>query len=532
MLNPSFEDFKALAARGNVVPVYRELLADMETPVSVFRKLDAASDHAFLLESVEHGEQLGRYSFLGSDPAVIFRVQGDKQEIIAPESSEPFAVKATPIDTLRALLARYRPVTDPKLPPFFGGAVGYMSYDTVRYYERIPDRLPDDLQLPDCLIMIAESLIVFDHVKHRMILVVNARLDKGRDLRDVYQDALVRLEVMRSRIRRPLPAPPSSDHVQTEAGSKAAFEANARRIMERNLRSGIENRDSVDGFRMLSSLTVKSNFEKEEFLGAVRKAKEYIAAGDIFQVVLSQRFSTEIGCAPFDVYRALRAVNPSPYMFYLKCGPEFQLAGSSPEILSKLQDGKVTVRPIAGTRRRGIDAAEDVALEKDLLADEKERAEHVMLVDLGRNDVGRVSRYGSVKVNDFMVIERYSHVMHIVSNVEGEIAKDRDALDVLAATFPAGTLSGAPKIRAMEIIDELEKNRRGPYGGSVVYMAFDGAMDSCITIRTAVIKGNKVFVQAGAGIVADSDPEREYHECVNKAKGMLTAVQMADEGLD
>jgi anthranilate/para-aminobenzoate synthase component I/L-serine deaminase len=376
------------------------------------------------------------------------------------------------------------------------------------------------------------TLIVFDHVKHRMILVVNARLDKGRDLRDVYQDALVRLEVMRSRIRRPLPAPPSSDHFQTEAGSKAAFEANARRIMERNLRSGIENRDSVDGFRMLSSLTVKSNFEKEEFLGAVRKAKEYIAAGDIFQVVLSQRFSTEIGCAPFDVYRALRAVNPSPYMFYLKCGPEFQLAGSSPEILSKLQDGKVTVRPIAGTRRRGIDAAEDVALEKDLLADEKERAEHVMLVDLGRNDVGRVSRYGSVKVNDFMVIERYSHVMHIVSNVEGEIAKDRDALDVLAATFPAGTLSGAPKIRAMEIIDELEKNRRGPYGGSVVYMAFDGAMDSCITIRTAVIKGNKVFVQAGAGIVADSDPEREYHECVNKAKGMLTAVQMADEGLD
>ncbi|MEO8377273.1 MAG: anthranilate synthase component I [Candidatus Sumerlaeota bacterium] len=529
MLNPGLEEFKHLATKGNVVPVYRELLADMETPVSVFKKLNASSEYAFLLESVEQGEKLGRYSFLGADPAAVLRVRGKEQEIIAADG-EKFETAETPVATLRSLLARYKPVVDPKLPPFFGGAVGYMSYDTVRYYERIPDNLPDDLQLPDCLIMIADSLIVFDHVKRRMILIVNARIDNYTDTREAYQDAITKLNVMRSRI---VNAPVIAAKREEEpADPKHRFDATARRVMERNLRKNTDNRESVDGFRTLGSLNVQSNMRKEDYVSAVNKAKEYIAAGDIFQVVYSQRFETEITCDPFDIYRALRAVNPSPYMFYLKCGSEFQLAGSSPEILSKLSQKKVTVRPIAGTRRRGVDAAEDVALEKDLLADEKERAEHVMLVDLGRNDVGRVSKFGTVTVTDFMTIERYSHVMHIVSNVEGELAPGHDALDVISATFPAGTLSGAPKIRAMEIIDELEKSRRGPYGGAVVYLGFNGEMDSCITIRTAVIKGNKVYVQAGGGIVADSDPQREYMECVNKAKGMLTAVQMAEEGLE
>ncbi len=504
-INPSFDHFEVLAKRGNVVPVYVELLADLETPVSVFRKLDAASEHAFMLESVEQGETLGRYSFLGSDPAVVFRVQGGKQEIIT--AGEAIAPGPNPIKTLRALLSRYNAVPNPALPPFFGGAVGYMAYDTVRYYERIPDTRPDELQLPDCLILIAESMVVFDHVRHRMILIVNARTNDGRSLKDVYTDAGRQLDKLKARVLSP--PPPSIASARNGVGAPGGLEE----------------------FRDLG-ITVTSNCPKEYYLEMLRRAKEYITAGDVFQVVLSQRFSTQISCDPFDVYRALRAVNPSPYMFYLKCGRDFQLAGSSPEILSQLEDGKVTVRPIAGTRRRGLTPEEDIALEKDLLADAKERAEHVMLVDLGRNDVGRVSRYGSVVVKDFMTIERYSHVMHIVSSVTGELAEGRDSFDVLAATFPAGTLSGAPKIRAMEIIDELEKTRRGPYGGSVVYFSFDGSMDSCITIRTAVIKGNQVFVQAGGGIVADSDPELEFAETVNKAKGMLKAVAMAEGGLE
>ncbi len=509
MIKPSLEEFKSHAKPGSIIPVYREFLADMETPVSLFKKLDAESEQAFFLESVEQGEQLGRYSFLGADPAIIFRVKGKDQEIISKDSS--LKPQETPIATLRYLLNRYKAVTLPDMPPFLGGAVGYMAYDTVRYYEDIPDECKDDLDLPDSLIMIAETLVAFDHVKHRMILIANAHLDGENSVEETYQGACDQLEALRAKLQRNV----SGDRLSLP-GSKEKKS---------------DSKKGLEAFNDLS-IPVYSNFKKEEFEEVVEKAKDYITAGDIFQVVLSQRFDTEVSCHPFDIYRALRAVNPSPYMFYLKCGDDFQLAGSSPEILSKLQGGKVTVRPIAGTRRRGHTHEEDLALEKDLLDDEKEIAEHVMLVDLGRNDIGRVSKFGTVRVDDFKIIERYSHVMHIVSNVVGDIQEGKDGFDVLAATFPAGTLSGAPKIRAMEIIDELEKNKRGPYGGSVVYLSFHGEMDSCITIRTAVIKGNKVYVQAGAGIVADSEPEKEYKECVNKARGMLKAIELAEKGLD
>ncbi|MBI1291493.1 anthranilate synthase component I [bacterium] len=495
------------------------MLADLETPVSVFRKLRRKDGHAFLLESVEGGESLGRWSFIGVDPAVIFRVKGDTQEIISEgESLQP---EATPIATLRKLLVRYKPVRNEKLPPFTGGAVGYMGYDTVRYYERIPDTKPDQLGLPDCLIMIAETFIAFDHVRHRMLLVTNARVDEGANLEQVYREARERLNALKVRLKAPQPTP--------ESGPVQIPDSN-------NLFPGAA---SIPGYYPVEKvydaldLKVHSNFKKEEFLAVVDRSKDYITAGDIFQVVLSQRFAAEITCDPFDIYRALRALNPSPYMFYLQCGDEFQLAGSSPEILSKLDaQGTVTVRPIAGTRPRGRTPEEDHELERDLLADDKERAEHVMLVDLGRNDVGRVSKYASVRVTDFMTVERYSHVMHIVSNVEGQIAPGKDGLDVLAATFPAGTLTGAPKIRAMEIIDELERSRRGAYGGTIVYLGFNGVMDSCITIRTAVIKDGRVFVQAGGGLVADSKPEAEYMETVNKSMAVLRAVDLAERGLD
>lgn len=510
MKTPDFATFQQLARRGNLVPICQELLADMETPVSVYRKLDAQSDHTFLLESVEGGERLGRYSFIGADPAMVLVVRGGHQELMAPGRTAQ--VRATPVETLRALLAEYRPVELPGVPPFFGGAVGYMAYDTVRYYERIPDTRPDDLQLPDCVVMIADTIIAFDHVRHRMLLIANAHVREGVSLEESYREATDRLDALRNRLR----APVSMDRISLPGAGPVAATTPA---------------PGLAAFADLR-IPVTSNTTREQYLDMVARAKEYITAGDIFQVVLSQRFQTEIHCHPFDVYRALRAVNPSPYMFYLKCGRDLQLAGSSPEILSKLEDGKVTVRPIAGTRPRGKSPEEEAALEADLLADQKERAEHVMLVDLGRNDVGRVSRFGTVTVSDFMTIERYSHVMHIVSNVSGEIADGRDGFDVLAATFPAGTLSGAPKIRAMEIIDELEVSRRGPYGGCVVYLAFDGGMDSCIVIRTAIITGGRVHVQAGAGIVADSVPEAEYQECVNKARGMLKAVEMAEIGLD
>lgn len=492
MIKPSFEEFRQLAGQGNLVPVYREIMADLETPVSVYRKLKESA-YGFLLESVENGEQVGRYSFIGADPFLLFRARGLDQDITFLSDRRDFDKHASPMETLRAIMNHYKPVENPDLPPFTGGAVGYMSYDSVRYFETIPDKNPDDLNLPDALFMVADSVVAFDHVKHRMLLIVNAHV--GDDLQASYDQAHAKLDRLHTRVTAPAPAmtPPSPN-----AGD---------------------------------SLEPTSNVTREEFEASVLKCKEYIAAGDIFQVVISQRLVTDLKCDPFDIYRAVRAINPSPYMFYLSMG-ELVLAGSSPEILVKCADGQVTVRPIAGTRKRGATAAEDKALEEDLLADKKELAEHIMLVDLGRNDVGRVSKYGTVRVTDFQVIERYSHVMHIVSNVEGGLEKGKDAVDVLGACFPAGTLTGAPKIRAMEIIDEVENTRRGPYGGSAVYFGFNGKMDSCITIRTAVITGDRVYVQAGAGIVADSVPANEYEETLNKARGMLRAIEWANNGLE
>lgn len=510
MIISSFAQFEKASRLGNIVPVYRELLADMETPVGVFRKLGAASPYSFLLESVEGGERLGRYSFMGVDPALVLRVQGNQQELIG--SRHRVRIQPTPIETLREILSQYQaPPSDPNLPPFTGGAVGFMAYDTVRYYENIPDQQPDQLGLPDCVIMVAEHLVAFDHVKHRMVLIANVRVEEGSNLRLLYDAALEQLEGLRVRIQSSLP--PKSQRTAPTAEPHG---------------QGHPLGDTFNGIK----LPISSNCTRPEFLEIVRRGKEYITAGDIFQFVPSQRFLAPITCDPFDVYRALRVVNPSPYMFYLNCGNEFQLAGSSPEMLVRLQDGVVTTRPIAGTRPRGATPDEDRQNELDLIEDQKEIAEHVMLVDLGRNDVGRVSKFGTVRVTDFMTIERYSHVMHIVSNVEGDLEEGRDALDVLAACFPAGTLTGAPKIRAMQIIDELEKSRRGPYGGTVLYFSFNGSMDSCITIRTAVITKGQVAVQAGGGVVADSIAENEYIETVNKAKGMLKAVELAEAGLD
>ncbi len=493
MIRPTLNEFRELAKQGNLVPVCMEVLADLETPVSVFRKLKS-SPHSFLLESVEQGEQLGRYSFLGAEPLLVFQAAGGEQTLTFRDRELPVEKKESPQDTLRGVLAHFQPVTIPDLPPLTGGAVGYMSYDTVRYYEEIPDRNPDTINTPDCLFMLADSIVAFDHVKHRMLLIANALVEEGASLEEIYADAVKRVKALRDRVTAAPVAP--------------------------------EKREPVTG-----SIDVSSNCTREEFEDWVRICKDYIHAGDIFQVVISQRFTTDLKSDPFDIYRAVRAVNPSPYMFYLSCG-DFQIAGSSPEILVRCQDGQVTVRPIAGTRKRGGTPAEDVALEKDLLADEKEIAEHVMLVDLGRNDVGRVSEYGSVRVTDFEIIERYSHVMHIVSNVVGDLAEGKDAFDALGACFPAGTLSGAPKIRAMQIIDELENLRRGIYGGAVCYFGFNGSMDSAITIRTAIIKDGKVNVQAGAGIVADSVPATEYEETVNKAKAMIRAIEWANAGLE
>jgi anthranilate synthase component 1 len=492
MVHPSVEEFKEKAKDYNIIPVYREILADLDTPVSAFRKINKSA-YGFLLESVEGGEQLARYSFLGANPSVIFKSKGkqvritkNNQVILEKESSNP-------LDELKSLLNKYKVYTDPALPRFFGGAVGYISYDMVRFMEKLPDKNPDDLQLPDMYFMITDTILIFDHVLHKIKIISNAYVENG-DADKAYQSALRKIESLVKDLNAPAPPLPETPEV------KVTHE-------------------------------LRSNFKKEEFEKAVEDSKEYIKAGDIFQVVLSQRFETDITSSPFDIYRALRSINPSPYMYYLQFEDAI-LVGSSPEILVRADEGKLQLRPIAGTRPRGKNQEEDEALIKDLLADPKERAEHLMLVDLGRNDLGRISEYGSVHVSDFMVIEKYSHVLHIVSNVEGTLAKGKDAFDVLNATFPAGTVSGAPKIRAMEIIDELEPTRRGPYAGTVGYFSFSGNLDACITLRTIVIKGNKAYIQAGAGLVADSVPSSEYQETVNKSKAMLKAIELAEAGLE
>jgi anthranilate synthase component 1 len=490
---PSLEDFKKMAKSGSVVPVWRDVLADTETPVSAFLKIDDGHD-AFLLESVEGGEKLGRFSFLGVRPRAVIKGKGRSVEII--EGGKATIKEGDPIDIVKSYMSAFKASDLPGAPKFCGGAIGYVSYDAIRYIERLPDLSIDDMGLPDIFLMVTDSLLVFDNVEHTIKVVANARVESGGSLDDVYRDAISKIDALVATLR-----------------------ASARR----------EDGEPPAEAR---SFQVSSNFEKGRFLSAVKRIKEYIEAGDVIQTVLSQRFEAPLGSKPFDVYRALRVINPSPYMFFLRIGG-VTLAGSSPEIMAGVnRERTVTVRPIAGTRRRGRDEKEDVALETELLADPKERAEHVMLVDLGRNDVGRVAKDGTVKVDELMVIERYSHVMHIVSNVSGRLKDGKDSFDAFRACFPAGTLTGAPKVRAMEIIEELEPVRRGVYGGSVGYFGFSGDMDMAITIRTVLMKDGRAYVQAGAGVVADSAPEKEFEETVNKAMGMLKAVERAAEGMD
>lgn len=494
MLRPSLEEFRRKARQGNLIPVFREILADMDTPVSAFQKIDDGR-HSFLLESVEGGEKWGRYSFIGSRPSVMVRSIGRTVEIVRHGRVERRTFSRDPLEVVKDVLSEYRPVPDSGLPRFFGGAVGFIGYDTVRFFERLPERDKDGLGLPDIFFMITDTLVIFDNVTHTMKVVSNAHIN-GRSATAAYKEAAEKIEA----------------------------------IVER-LKKGVRGQKSKVRRRRAKETELKSNFTQQEYEQAVLKAKEYIKAGDIFQVVPSQRFETKIRVEPYEIYRALRLINPSPYMYFLRCG-DATIVGASPEVMVRLEGGRIELRPIAGTRRRGATEEEDRALEAELLADPKERAEHIMLVDLGRNDVGRVSEPGSVHLSELMVIERYSHVMHIVSNVRGRLAQGRDAYDVIRACFPAGTVSGAPKIRAMEIIEELEPTRRGPYAGAVGYFGFSGNMDTCITIRTLVVKGGKAYIQAGGGVVADSDPGLEYQETVNKAKAMLRAVEMAEEGLD
>lgn len=498
MFQPNKHRFLELAKQGNLIPIRREILADMETPVSAFKKI-GNTEFAFLLESVVNEENIGRYSFLGSAPNVLFKSKAQQVEILYPQEGRVETLNCqNPLEALKELLLRFKPVVAEDLPPFNGGAVGYIAYDVVRCFERIPDTKPDDLNLPDCFFMITDTLIVFDHVKHKMILIANAFVENNPE--EAYAEAIYKLDLLYGRLRQSL-----SD-------------------VERCLKP---NKSPIAS----SSDVATSNFTKEAFEEAVRKTKEYIAAGDIFQGVISQRWQRQINCEPFDIYRALRIINPSPYMFYLKFGDVY-LIGSSPEIHVKVTGKKVQLRPIAGTRPRGSTPQADDLLAKELLSDIKERAEHIMLVDLGRNDLGRVCRFGTVQVDALMVIEKYSHVMHIVSNIIGELDVDKDAFDVFAATFPAGTVTGAPKIRAMEIIDELEPTKRGPYAGAVGYFSFNGNLDSCITIRTIVVKDDTAYIQAGAGIVADSIPDREYFETVNKSRGLMKAIDTAESGLE
>jgi len=491
MFSPTREEFVELAATGNLIPVWREILADMETPVSAFRKIDDGRT-SFLLESIEGGEKWARYSFLGSGARRVFRCKDRHFEILEDGEVAVRGESDDPLAALQELMAAYRAVAVPGLPRFFGGAVGYYGYDMIRFVEAIPATRPRAIDVWDACFLVTDSLLIFDNVRQKIKVVCNAFVGPDDDPGQVYDRAVTTIRALIDRLRQAVPAPAAVGWPASE---------------------------------------LVPNFSKPDFMAAVQRCKEYVAAGDIFQVVLSQRFSGDLGADPFDVYRALRTLNPSPYMFFLRFG-DVLVIGASPEVLVRMEEGRVDVRPIAGTRPRGGTPEEDRALEEELLADEKERAEHIMLVDLGRNDIGRVCRTGSVEVSELMVIERYSHVMHIVSNVRGEVEPGRDCFDVLRATFPAGTLSGAPKIRAMEIIEELEPVRREIYGGAVGYFSFSGNMDMAIAIRTLVARGDRIHVQAGAGIVADSDPEMEYQETLNKARSVFRAVEMAREGLD
>ena len=495
MISPSYEQFLENLKRGNLVPVWEEFLADYDTPVSVFKKIDS-SDYSFLFESVEGGDKWARYSFLGIDPSIVLRSKGRSVEIIRSDG-ESETLTGDPILVLRDLLSRYRPVSSEELPRFHGGAVGYFGYDMVRFIENIPDTSPDDLKLWDSIYMVMDTVLAFDNVTNKIKIISNAYVPDINEAREQYEKSLAKIAQLKDRLRNSVVAT-FSDNLSPD--------------------------DTEEEFKL------ESNFEPAQFKEAVLRTKEYIKSGDIIQAVISQRWKTDLRVDPFDLYRALRILNPSPYMFYLRMGDEI-LTGSSPEVMVRVEGKRIASRPIAGTRPRGKTVSEDDGLADELIADPKERAEHIMLVDLARNDLGRVSETGSVRVDEFMIVERYSHVMHIVSNVRALLAEGADAFDVIKATFPAGTLSGAPKVRAMEIIEETEPGTRGAYGGCVCYFSFSGNMDSCITIRTFVIKGGEIYIQAGAGIVADSNPETEYQETVNKVKALVKSVELAEGGL-
>ncbi|UCE02679.1 MAG: anthranilate synthase component I [Candidatus Latescibacterota bacterium] len=486
---PTLEEFRLKAREGNVVPVYREILGDLETPVSAFKKIDDGR-HAFLLESVEGGEKWGRYSFLGAEPSAVVRVEGTRL-VVESSGKRRTSRVADPLAAIESVLARYKPVPVAGLPRFVGGAVGYVGYDCARFLEqkvKLPDWQPGDL--PDAQFLVTGSLLVFDNLSHTIQVVVNAEV--GSDPDSSYTEATRRIDAIVDRLRSFTPT-----HYQ------------ARRSARRP---------------SFTSSTSRSDFERN-----VRRAKEHILAGDAFQVVLSHELSAQISSDPFDVYRALRRINPSPYMYFLRFGDDVVL-GASPEVLVRKEEDVLEVRPIAGTRARGADPIEDLRLEEELRASEKERAEHVMLVDLGRNDLGRVSEYGTVTADEFMSVERYSHVMHLVSGVRGTARDGAGSFDVLRACFPAGTVSGAPKVRAMQIIQELEKRRRNVYAGGVGYFGFDGNMDICIGIRTLLWRSGRVFIGAGAGIVANSSPPLEYEETRDKAQVLVAAIESAERG--
>ena len=492
MPTPTRADFLRLARTHTLIPLYRTLPADLETPVTAFLRLAADEPECFLLESVEGGEKIGRYTFIGVRPYRRIVARGTLVEIT--EHGKTRSVEGDVFALLKDALSGHTPATLPGLPPFTAGAVGFFAYDVVRQIERLPEKAKDDLHMPDACLMFFDEVLAFDHLKKEMLLVVTADVRRQKP-QEAYADAVKRLDRLAKRLARPLP-----ENIQKRATGK---------------------------------LEIDSRTRKKDFLKVVKRSQEYIAAGDIFQVVLSQRFDVKPGVDPFSIYRSLRVVNPSPYMYFLRFGlnkpGDTHIVGSSPELLVRVNHKKVQYRPIAGTRPRGRDEEEDRRIAAELLADEKERAEHVMLVDLGRNDVGRVSEYGSVQVKDLLLVERYSHVMHLVSAIEGKLRKDLNAIDAFRACFPAGTLSGAPKVRAMEIIEELEPTRRGIYGGSVLYADFSGNLDSCIAIRTLLLQGKQGHIQAGAGIVADSVPEKEFEECINKARAVVRAIERARE---
>jgi len=492
MLTPSEREFDALANQGfNLVPVCREISADLETPVSAFLKV-ARGDYSFLLESVRGGEKWGRYTFLGTEPAIVMRARGNQMDLIRPGRAVESRMVPNPFEELRREVKHFRAPELPELPRFFGGAVGFLAYDIVRCFEpRIPESVRDDLAVPDLCVMLTDVVLVFDNVRQTLKLIANVPIEEFASTHEAYGSAQAKIDAIIQRL------------------SAAAMPPSLGLPLNGNAEPHIS-----------------SNQTREGYMGMVGAAKEYITAGDIIQVVPSQRFEAPLTAHPFNLYRSLRIINPSPYMFYVRLG-DLTLVGASPETNVRVEGGQIMLRPLAGTRRRGSSEAEDLALERELLADPKEIAEHVMLVDLGRNDVGRVAKIGSVKVTELMNVERFSHVMHIVSNVTGELRGDCDAFDAFRATFPQGTVSGAPKIRAMEIIDELEPVRRGVYAGAVGYFSYTGNTDTAIALRTLLVKNDRVYIQAGGGVVADSDPAAEYDESCNKARAMIRALAAA-----